>query len=81
MRNLEDDRKLIAEMIEVPADEVLHYAIVVHGQRGLALKFCGLSRNGIHLLAGGISALAAEGDAMDAVKMAAGGGTGCDWPM
>jgi hypothetical protein len=81
MRSTEDNRRLIAEIFEIPADEVLHYAIVIHGRRGLGTSFCGLSRNGIALLASGIATMAVEGDAMDAACMAAGGGSGCDWPQ
>jgi hypothetical protein len=79
--NTEDNRKLAAEVLGIPAEEVLHYAVVAHTKHGFCVSFCGLSRNGITLLANAVLFLASEGDAVDASKIALSGGSGCDWPQ
>lgn len=79
MRNTEDNRKLLAELIERPFEDVKHYAVIVDTGDGLAVNFCGIARNGMRLMAGGIMFLIVEGDAVDASKWAGGSGTACDW--
>jgi hypothetical protein len=69
MKSTEDARKMLAELLEIPLDEVLHYALIVHIRGQLGVQFCGMPRQGIRLLADGISFMAANMADLEAAKM------------
>jgi hypothetical protein len=79
VRTTEDNRKVIAEVFQVPLEEVLHYTIIMEGRQGIGTSFCGLSRDALNLLGRGVMVVSAQGDAMDVTVMA-NGGTSCGWP-
>jgi hypothetical protein len=71
--NTDDARKVLAELIGVPAEDILHFAIVVRlPERVLAHRFCGMPADGIVLHADAVQSLAANQVDIEASKMALG---------
>lgn len=70
-------REMLAGVLDMPAEEVLHYAIVVirPGQQ-LAHAFCGLTANGAILHAAAIQSILANQADIEAAKLTA-GATAC----
>jgi hypothetical protein len=69
----EGTRVALADLLGMPVDDVLHYAVVVHHRGGmLAHRFCGMPRDGIMLHAAAVQSLAWGQVDLEAAKLAAG---------
>lgn len=69
----DETRAVLAELLGLPADNVLHYGIAVNVPGGgLVHQFCGMPADGIGLYAAAIQTLAAAQADIEAAKLAAG---------
>lgn len=69
----EETRAVLADLLGLPVESVLHYAVVVRGRGGaLAHRFCGMPADGIKMHASAAFSLADSQADLEMAKLAAG---------